>query len=64
MDLYDTANINSLAAGGTMLVRRMDELIGHSKLLKPLRSKGPKEDQGRGFDDIPRQDNKRRRRGV
>ena len=37
MDLYDTANINSLAAGGTMLVRRMDELIGHSKLLKPLR---------------------------
>jgi transposase len=40
MDLYDTTNINPLAAGGTMLVKRMDELVGHSKLLKPLRCKG------------------------
>ena len=40
MDLYDTTNINPRIAGGTMLVRRMDELISHSKFLKPLRSKG------------------------
>lgn len=40
MKLYDTSDIKALSAGGTMLVKRMDELLRHSKHIAPLRRRG------------------------